>query len=119
MSALRATRRTIYPINPLAASRYRSRHQVSGAKSDAADAVLLANILRTDAAARRPLPDDTELAQAIRVLARAQQDAVWARQQIGNLRTPAAPPETGTTKPNGTCSTSSSASSTTAISFAV
>ena len=34
--------------------------------------------------AHRPLPADTELAQAIRVLARAQQDAVWARQQIGN-----------------------------------
>jgi transposase len=57
---------------------------VSGAKSDATDAVLLANIVRTDAAAHRPLPADTELAGAIRVLARAQQDAVWARQQIGN-----------------------------------
>ena len=74
----------IYPINPLAASRYRSRYAVSGAKSDATDAVLLANIVRTDAAAHRPLPADTELAQVIRVLARAQQDAVWARQQIGN-----------------------------------
>lgn len=84
VSALRATGRAIYPINPLAASRYRARHQVSGAKSDATDAVLLANILRTDMAAHRPLPDDTELAQAIRVLARAQQDAVWSRQQIGN-----------------------------------
>ena len=40
--------------------------------------------VRTDASAHRPLPADTELAQAIRVLARAQQDAVWARQQIGN-----------------------------------
>ena len=60
------------------------RYGVSGAKSDATDAVLLANIVRTDAAAHRPLPADTELAQAIRVLARAQQDAVWARQQIGN-----------------------------------
>ncbi len=84
VAALRATGRTIYPINPLAASRYRSRYAVSGAKSDATDAVLLANIVRTDAAAHRPLPADTELAQAIRVLARAQQDAVWARQQIGN-----------------------------------
>lgn len=84
VAALRASGRTIYAINPLAASRYRSRHQVSGAKADATDAVLLANILRTDAAAHRPLPDDTELAQAIRVLARAQQDAVWSRQQIGN-----------------------------------
>ncbi|EUA06930.1 transposase IS116/IS110/IS902 family protein [Mycobacterium xenopi 4042] len=55
-----------------------------GAKSDATDAVLLANIVRTDARAHRPLPADTGLAQAIRVLARAQQDAVWSRQQIGN-----------------------------------
>ena len=84
VAALRATGRVIYPINPLAASRYRARHAVSGAKSDAADAVLLANIVRTDPGAHRPLPADTELAQAIRVLARAQQDAVWARQQVGN-----------------------------------
>ena len=84
VAALRGTGRVIYPINPLAASRYRSRYAVSGAKSDAADAVLLANVIRTDAAAHRPLPADTELDQATRVLARAQQDAVWARQQIGN-----------------------------------
>jgi transposase len=84
VSALRETPRVIYPINPLSASRYRARHQVSGAKSDAADAVLLANIVRTDAAAHRPLPTDSDLAQAIRVLARAQQDAVWSRQLLGN-----------------------------------
>jgi transposase len=84
VAALRETGRVIYPINPLAASRYRARHAVSGAKSDATDAVLLANIVRTDAHAHRRLPADTELAGAIRVLARAQQDAVWARQQIGN-----------------------------------
>jgi transposase len=84
VAALRETGRVIYPINPLAASRYRARYAVSGAKSDATDAVLLANIIRTDPDAHRPLPADTELAQAIRVLARAQQDAVWARQQIGN-----------------------------------
>lgn len=84
VAALRETGRVIYPINPLAASRYRARYAVAGAKSDATDAVLLANIVRTDASAHRPLPADTELAQAIRVLARAQQDAVWARQQIGN-----------------------------------
>jgi hypothetical protein len=55
-----------------------------GAKSDATDAVLLANIVRTDPDAHRVLPADTELAQAIRVLARAQQDAVSSRQQSGN-----------------------------------
>jgi transposase len=84
VAALRETGRVIYPVNPLAASRYRARYAVSGAKSDATDAVLLANIVRTDADAHRPLPADTELGQAIRVLARAQQDAVWARQQIAN-----------------------------------
>ena len=84
VAALRETGRVIYPINPLAASRYRTRYAVSGAKSDATDAVLLANILRTDRHAHRPLPADTELAQTIRVLARAQQDAVWTRQHIGN-----------------------------------
>lgn len=84
VAALRETGRVIYPINPLAASRYRARYSVSGAKSDATDAVLLANIIRTDPTAHRALPADTDLAQAIRVLARAQQDAVWARQQIGN-----------------------------------
>jgi hypothetical protein len=84
VAALRETGRVIYPINPLTASRYRARYAVSGAKSDATDAVLLANIVRTDPGAHRPLPADTESAQAIRVLARAQQDAVWARQQIGN-----------------------------------
>jgi transposase len=83
-AALRATDRAVYAINPLAASRYRSRRQVSGAKSDAMDAVMLADILRTDASAHPPLPADSELAQAIRVLARAQQDAVWSRQQVGN-----------------------------------
>jgi hypothetical protein len=84
VGALRATGRVIYPINPLAASRYRARYAASGAKSDATDAVLLANIIRTDPDAHRRLPADTELAQVIRVSARAQQDAVWARQQIGN-----------------------------------
>ena len=60
VAALRETGRVIYPINPLAASRYRARYAVSGAKSDATDAVLLANIVRTDPGAHRPLPADTE-----------------------------------------------------------
>jgi transposase len=84
VAALRGTGRAIYPINPLVASRYRARYAVSGAKSDATDAVLLANIICTDPDVHRRLPADTGLAQAIRVLARAQQDAVWARQRIGN-----------------------------------
>ena len=83
VAALRETGRVIYPINPLAASRYRARYAVSGAKSDATDAVLLANIVRTDADAHRPMSADTELAQAIRVLARPSRTRCGP-QQIGN-----------------------------------
>lgn len=64
-----------YAINPMAVSRYRDRHSVSRSKSDHTDAVILANNLRTDAHVHRALPADTELARAIAVLARAQQDA--------------------------------------------
>ena len=84
VASLRATGRPMYAINPLAVSRYRERHTVARAKSDHADAVVLANILRTDTDAHRLLPSDSELVQAIAVLARGGQDAVWNRQQIGN-----------------------------------
>ncbi|MFI6063610.1 IS110 family transposase [Streptomyces sp. NPDC051286] len=84
VACLRATQRPVYAINPMAAARYRDRHAVARKKSDHLDAMILANILRTDAAAHRPLPADSELVQAIAVLARAQQDAVWDRTQAGN-----------------------------------
>jgi transposase len=87
VACLRATGRPVYTINPMAVARYRGRHAVSGKKSDHLDAMVLANILRTDATAHRVLPADTELAQAIAVLARAQQDAVWDRTQAGNKLT--------------------------------
>jgi transposase len=83
-AALRAVGYQLFSINPLAVARYRDRHTVSRAKSDPGDALVLANILRTDLTAHRPVPDDSELAQSIRVLARAQQDAVWDRQQTAN-----------------------------------
>ncbi|HWG65367.1 MAG TPA: transposase, partial [Streptosporangiaceae bacterium] len=53
-------------------------------KSDHADAMTLANILRVDRAHHRLLPADSELVQSVAVLARAQQDAVWNRQQLSN-----------------------------------
>lgn len=34
--------------------------------------------------AHRPLPNDSDLARAVAVLLRAQQDATWNRQQISN-----------------------------------
>src|SRR5579884_1840304 len=84
VACLRATGRKVYAINPLAAARYRDRASVSRAKSDAADARVLADILRTDRHAHRPLPADSEAGQAVAVLARAHQDAVWDRQQMLN-----------------------------------
>jgi transposase len=84
---LRAAGMPVFAINPLSVSRYRDRHSPSRAKSDAADALVLAHILRTDAAAHRRLPEDSELAGSIRVLARAHQDAIWDRMQAaGKLR---------------------------------
>ncbi|MFR9774092.1 IS110 family transposase [Nocardia sp. SC052] len=84
VAALRACGRPVFAINPMAVARYRERHSVARAKSDHADAMTLANILRVDAHLHRRLPADSELAQAIAVLARAQQDAVWRRTKAGN-----------------------------------
>lgn len=84
VAALVASGRAVYSINPLATSRYRDRHRASRAKSDAVDAIVLANILRTDAHAHRPLPANSEGVRALQVLTRAQQDAVWDRVQLTN-----------------------------------
>lgn len=84
VAALRAAGHRVYAINPMAVSRYRDRRSVSGAKSDPGDALVLAELLRTDRHVHRPLPEDSTQAAAVRVLARAHQDAVWARQQTAN-----------------------------------
>lgn len=79
VAALRATGRPVFAINPMAVARYRERRTVARSKSDHADALALANILRTDMHEHRQLPADSELAQAVAVLARAHQDTVWRR----------------------------------------
>jgi transposase len=84
VASLRATGRPVYSINPLAVARYRERQSVARSKSDHADAMTLANILRVDAHVHRRLPADSELCQAIAVLARAQQDAIWRRTKATN-----------------------------------
>lgn len=84
VACLQGSGRDVYVINPMAAARYRERTTVARSKSDAVDALMLANILRTDRHAHRILPADSELVRSIAVLARAGQDATWNRQQIGN-----------------------------------
>lgn len=87
VGALVASGYRVYAINPMAASRYRDRHQVSGAKSDPGDAKVLADLVRTDRHNHREVAGDTELGEAIKVLARAHQRVVWARgRQTNQLR---------------------------------
>ncbi|MDZ4234530.1 MAG: IS110 family transposase [Dietzia sp.] len=82
--ALAAAGYQVYAVNPLAVARYRDRHQVSGAKSDAADAKLLADLVRTDRHNHRPIAGDTPDVEAIKVLARAHQNLIWARNRNTN-----------------------------------
>ncbi len=87
VGALVASGYRVYAINPMAASRYRDRHQVSGAKSDPGDARVLADLVRTDRHNHREVAGDTELAEAIKILARAHQRMVWTRgRQTNQLR---------------------------------
>lgn len=84
VAALRASGRPVYSINPMAVALCRERRTVAQSKSDHVDALTLANILRTDRHAHRPLPHDSELARSIAVLARAHQDAIRRRTRASN-----------------------------------
>jgi transposase len=85
IAALVATEYQGWAINPMAAARYRDRHHVSGAKSDASDARLLADLVRTDRHNHRPIAGDSPDAEAVKVLARAHQSLIWARTRHANM----------------------------------
>jgi len=77
----------VYAINPLQVARYRERYSTSGAKSDAGDARVLAELVRLDRAAHRPIAGDSDLAEAIKLVARAHQRLIWDRhRQLLRLR---------------------------------
>src|SRR5271157_5405580 len=84
VQALGAAGYQVFAVNPLAVARYRERHQVSGAKSDAGDAKVLADLVRTDRHNHRALAGDSDQAEAIKVLARAHQNLIWARTRHTN-----------------------------------
>ena len=87
VSALLAAGYRVYAINPRSAARYRDRHHLSGAKSDAGDAKLLADLVRTDRHNHRPVAGDSDEAAAVRILARAHQQLIWDRvRQTNRLR---------------------------------
>ena len=87
VGALVAAGYAVHAINPLSVDRYRDRHRTSGAKSDPGDAKVLADLVRTDRHLHRQMAGDTELAEAVKVLARAHQSLIWSRQrQLNQLR---------------------------------
>lgn len=84
VQALIAAGYTVYPINPQQSARYRQRHSTSGAKSDPGDAHVLAEIVRTDRDHHRPATGDSDLAEAVKVLARTHQTMIWSKQRQSN-----------------------------------
>jgi transposase len=82
--ALSAAGYQVYAINPVSVSRYRDRHNLAGAKSDQGDAKVLADLVRTDRHNHRPVAGDTPEVEAVKVLARAHQNLVWARTRHSN-----------------------------------
>ena len=84
VTALVAAGYQVYAINPFAASRYRDRHNVTGAKSDPGDAKMLADLVRTDRHNHRPVAGDSSSAEAIRIVARGHQNLIWTRTRHTN-----------------------------------
>jgi transposase len=72
VAELRRHRQPIIVIPPAVTARYRGRHSAAVSKSDRGDAALLADIIRQNPNRRRPMPETTDRAQAIAVLARTQ-----------------------------------------------
>ena len=85
VEALVAAGYQVYAINPVAVSRYRDRHNLAGAKSDAGDAKVLADLVRTDRHNHRPVAGDSDLAEAVKVLARGHQNLIWVRNRHTNM----------------------------------
>jgi transposase len=77
--ALIAAGYRVFAINPLQVARYRERQSVSGAKSDAADAHTLADMVRTDSHQLRQVAGDSDQAEAVKVVARAHKTLIWER----------------------------------------
>jgi transposase len=84
VGALLAAGYEVVAVNPMSVDRYRDRHRTSGAKSDAVDARVLADLVRTDRQRHRAVAGDSELAGTIKLLARTHQSFVWERRRHAN-----------------------------------
>lgn len=84
VQALIAAGYQVFAINPGSVSRYRDRHRIGGGKSDTSDAKMLADVVRTDRHNHRTVAANSELSEAVKVLARAHQNLIWARSAASN-----------------------------------
>lgn len=75
---------TVVPIHPNVVKATRPRYRSHGAKSDATDAYLLADLLRTDGHRFQPLRPQSDEIRALRALVRGRDDLVATRVQLGN-----------------------------------
>lgn len=74
----------VFPIHPNAVKASRPRYRSHGAKSDASDAYLLADLLRTDGHRWRELSPQSDSIRALRALVRSRDDLVATRVALGN-----------------------------------
>jgi transposase len=84
VAAMVAAGYRVLAINPRSTDKYRERLSTSGAKSDPGDARVLAGLARVDGHLHRPIAGDSDLADAVKVLARAHQSMVWTRTRQAN-----------------------------------
>lgn len=74
----------VFPVHPNAVKAMRPRYRSHGAKSDASDAYLLADVLRTDGHRFRRLAPQSDAIRALRALVRGRDDLVATRVEIAN-----------------------------------
>lgn len=74
----------VVPIHPNVVKATRSRYSAARAKSDAGDAYLLADLLRTDGHRFRPLSELADETKALRALVRTREDLVQQRVALAN-----------------------------------
>ena len=79
VKALAAAGYRVYPVNPKQASRHKETVAVSGKKDDFFDASCLADMGRTRRHQMRELAADSDIAEAVKIAARAHQKLIWER----------------------------------------
>ncbi|GAA4757408.1 IS110 family transposase [Gordonia alkaliphila] len=84
VAALVAAGYRVHAVNPLQAARYRDLRGVSGAKSDAGDAHVLADMVRVDGHQLRAVAGDSADAEALKVVSRAHKTLIWERNRHSN-----------------------------------